>query len=351
MNNIEKRDTVSKRILFNLILVFGLIFVVCQLGESGARLRGIKPWTPDTMDMSVEPGGGFYAPHPTLGYSNLPGKFVITQHNGTYTWRATHLDSTLRITRPLETYGEGQPAKDEIWIFGCSWVYGWALNDHETLPWTLQERLRDYEIVNFGAGAYGTIHSLIQFREALERGEKPRVAVLTYAWFHNERNTYIRMWRKETAPYNELGSVLFPSARIDGSGALRYKMVEVEYAEFPFMRSSALMHAIEMFYNRNVEYHLSKTEAVTKALIREFYNLCRKEDIGFVLAGLDDYYKTVEVLNHFGRMGVPAVDISIEDFDDGYRNLPYDPHPNAGAQEIFAGKLESFLKDSMFDKN
>ncbi len=119
--------------------------------------------------------------------------------NGAYVFTATNLANTLRITHPLATY-PAPDAKKEIWIFGDSVTYGWSVNDEETFPWLLQEKFPDYEVVNFGVQGYSTLNSLIQLREALQNGKKPKLVILSYAsWV--SRKTTISLTTLTRAPW------------------------------------------------------------------------------------------------------------------------------------------------------
>ena len=65
-----------------------------------ARLTGIHPWAKADLGIHVTPGGRLFTPHPTRGYAQLPGTFVLTLDDG-YSFMLTHLPSGLRITHPL----------------------------------------------------------------------------------------------------------------------------------------------------------------------------------------------------------------------------------------------------------
>ena len=115
------------------------VFVIIT-SEIILRLKGFQPGRAVApVLIKVNPGGKLYVIDPTLGFANIPGKLTVTLSDG-YSFKVTNLPSTHRITYPLSTYGEaGQ--KEEIWIFGCSYTYGWSLNDQETFPWLLQGKI------------------------------------------------------------------------------------------------------------------------------------------------------------------------------------------------------------------
>ena len=327
------------------ILVF---IVLVSVSEGMVRLAGFTPYRVIAPAIEVNPGGKWFMKHPTLGYSNIPGKFIVTlgsvhSFNATHLPNnVTHLPTTLRITHPIDSYFNSPRQKEEIWIFGCSFSHGWGLNDQETYPWLLQERFPEYEIVNFGVGGYGTIHSLIQFREALEV-KTPKLAVLAYASFHDKRNTFIRNRRKQIILTKKLGPVSQPYALLDGQDRLQYLYADDEYREFPLMRYSALVHFIENLYN-DYEEGRYRSHAVSEALVAEMAELAKKRGVKLVVAGINERRETSEMLDFAQSHGIANVNISV-DLDVKENTLePIDGHPSPIANKQYADKLEDFLR-------
>ncbi|MEG4604841.1 SGNH/GDSL hydrolase family protein [Microcoleus sp. F6_B6] len=303
------------------------------------RVAGYKPWQIENVDVAVEPKGNFFTKDSELGYKHLPGKFKVIL-NGNYSFNATHLNNSLRITHPLNTYNLSSK-KHEIWIFGCSFTYGWSLNDSETYPWLLQEKLPKYEIVNFGVNGYGTLHSFIQFKEALKQGNKPKIAVIAYAGFHDRRNTLLRAIRKQMAAWNKLGILFQPDARLNGEHNFTYKMAKLEYHEFPLMRVSALSHFLEVNYNQ-FEEGLYKSHDVSKAIIEEFNRVAEANGVKLVVAGINT--GSAKMLEELSQEGIATADISVDLKIPANNNLPHDLHPSAIANRQYAEKLEGFLQ-------
>ena len=221
-----------------------LLFLFLAIGaELAVRVAGGRPYRLADLPVKVEPGGRFFRRHPRLGYTQIPGEYKITLPDG-YAFRVTHGANTLRITHPplLPTGAAPRPA---VWIMGCSFVHGWSLNDEDTLPWQLQQALPEFEISNFGVNGYGNLHGLLQYREFQTTQPKPVCVVATYAYFHDERNTLTRARRKAVAPYNHLGPVALPYARLAADGTLDLRREAVEYREWPLQRHSALVHFLE----------------------------------------------------------------------------------------------------------
>jgi hypothetical protein len=321
------------------------LIVIAICGEILARLSGVEPWDPRPIGVVVEPGGRYFQQHPTLGYSHLPGSFTITMPQTSLTYHVTHLPDTLRVTHPLETYAAGGSGKEEIWIFGGSFTYGWGLDDDETFPWVLQESFPEFEVVNFGVSGYGTLISLLQFEEALARGRRPRIAVIAYATFHDMRNTFLRRHRKGLVQGNRLGPLVLPYARLDAEGQLEIRMADSVYREFPLMRRSALAHLLDTFYNHRIEDRFVDSAAVTRAILTEFQGLCEENGIRLVVAGIDDWRGT-PMPGFLEERGISFVEIWVDLSDPRYVNSrDVFHHPNALAHRLYARRIEEFLRD------
>jgi lysophospholipase L1-like esterase len=317
--------------------------VALGLAELGLRAAGFRPWHVPPTDTTVVPGGRFYAPHPLLGYTHIAGKFEVTLGDG-YSFRVTHGPDTLRVTGP-PAGDDGAPRPGgELWLFGCSLTHGWSLDDGDTWPWLLQERFPDTRVVNFGVGGYGTLQSLIQFREALRHG-RPRLAVLAYASFHDARNTFLRTRRKEVAPYSSLGPLVQPYGRLDRDGRLRVEMADVTYREFPFMRQLALAHLAEAGWN-GLEARAVPSAEVTRAIIAEMAALAKANGVDFAVAFI---YERPFMTDFLRELGVPAVDMSVDLTVPGNTNEPHDIHPSARANRVYAQRLGAYLEPALRD--
>jgi hypothetical protein len=322
-------------------LVAAMLFI--PGAELISRLEGKKPWSTAQVDVVVEPDNKWVIKDDALGYVHTPGrrKCII---NKLFSFTATNRENNLRITHPLETYVSGHN-KDEIWIFGCSFTYG-LCNDNETFPWLLQERLPTYEVVNFGLGGGGTVQSLLLFEEYIKKGTRPKITVIAYASFHDERNSFLRKRMKDVAPYNNLGPIAIPYARLDHNNKLRYYKPKLEYREFPLVRYSAFMNYIEDQYNR-IEDRFVHSHDVSKALMKEFKNLCERYNTRLIIAGITGDSATKEMLEYCRQEGIAAVDISVDLGREGYTNAPYDGHPSRLANEEYAEKLYLFIESAL----
>ena len=335
-----------KRILFSVFTGVVVIVVIGVMAEAFTRMKGFTPLISTPLIISIKPPGSYFTAHPTRGWTHLPGEFKLTVA-GPYSFRVTHASNGLRITHPLDVKTEEN--KQEIWIFGCSLTHGWRLNDEETYPWLLQQDLKDYEVVNFGVDGYGSLQSLIQFQESLKARKKPAIVVFAYAWFHDPRNVLTRSWKKALFINNRLGAVNYPYGRLDANNKLVLRNEPLEYPGFPLLRYSALANLLDEKYDASLEGSYRQHE-VSRAVVDEFWNLCKANGIEFVLAGIYPDPLATEMLHDFNAKGALTVDISVDMTLQENANMPYDAHPSAKANKQFAQKLETFLRASLVDK-
>ena len=328
----------KRRLLFYAVIGLAWTILFLCVCEFTLRIMGKGSWRIGQPQEIIEPGGKLYTSHPTLGYINLPGELKITLPNG-YVFTITHSNDGLRLTHPLSH--PAASTKEEIWIFGCSLTHGWSLNDEETYPWVLQQMLPQYEIVNFAVDGYGTLQQLIQFQEALRERKKPKFAIFTYAHFHDERNTFVRHWRKNLLPVH--GRVAYPYARLDHEKGFIQSITDVEYHEFPLIRYSAFINFLEDQYN-TLEKLLRYSHKVSKSIIKKSSIVAQENDVKFIVVGIVSSRTTRDMLQYAKDEGIMATDISVDLYIKANTNLPHDLHPSARANQQYAEKLAAFLK-------
>lgn len=330
-----------KKFLFSLIICSFFITAFLSLAEVILRKEGFKPWIIPQPYVSLEPAGKYFLPDPKLGYLPRPGESKITLP-GPYSFTTTHLSNGLRITHPLNTYA-AKPKK-EIWIFGCSFTHGWSLNDQQTYPWLLQEKLPGYEVVNFGVEGYSTVQSLLQFQQTLEKGQRPALVILAYASMHDWRNTLTRAWMKIRAPARGYvpGSISLPYMRWSRDKQPELLYMPLDYHGVPLLRYSALANLLDDTYNDSLENTYHSLE-ISRVLIEDFASLCNANGTEFVVAGIMPDAVTTEMLEYLSRKGIMTVDISVDLGTWENTNLPYDSHPGARANQQYEQKLKSFL--------
>ena len=304
------------------------------------RLTKEPPWEPDLVPFKVEPGGRLYEDDPIMGYCLKPGRFTVTLADG-FPVQTTHLPSYERATGG----GEQPPGRPEIWIFGCSYTYGWSVNDGETFPWLTQQALPSFRVRNFGVPGYGDLQGLQRFREELTQGVNPKMVVLVYASFHDERNAGLRGWQKSLMRPRDgnIGPQAQPRATLDSEGNLKVSEHPEEFWELPGMRTWSIPHSLEKRWNK-IQANAVPTDKISEKIIRNLAREAEKARAGFFLVGIENDPKTESILRWWKQEGGKTADISVNMNKKGMRNDPHDCHPSPQAHRTYADQLILALK-------
>lgn len=336
-----------RRALGRLLLALGSAALVTCAGEGAARLAGLAPYRrPPQMIEAVRPGP-LLVPDPLRGYANAPGPATWeVRYAAGLTWRATHRSDGDRATRPLavEASYRGRP---RLALYGCSYTYGWSVDDEQTFPWQLQRRLPEVDVRNEAVAGYGTVQALLRLRADLaDPDAAPAVAVLVHTSLHEERNTLTGRFKKSIVSYDDQTRGLrAPFVRDARSLAVRY--APLGYVPSALARRSALANALEDARDRWERDRLPSAE-VTRALLRELAALCARRGVHLLVAGIWNDPATVAALEDLRARGVATVDIALDLSDPRNTLQPVDWHPSPAAHRIYAERLLTALRAQGF---
>ena len=136
-----------------------------------------------------------------FGYPRL-GLFEHDELSG---WRlrpgatVTHPDFNFRARYTID--GEGRRVthsaagglRPALHFIGCSWTFGWGVDDHETYPALLA---RDRRVVNWSVPGYGLGHHYLGLeRRGILRQAATDGAIVIYPWMYHHQ---CRHWRRRS---------------------------------------------------------------------------------------------------------------------------------------------------------
>jgi hypothetical protein len=204
---------VIRRRLPEILLVIGSICVCLLVGEVAARLFLPTPTRADHSAM-VEAREirktanrtvfqSLHRPDPEIGWVltsdaiRLPHRLLDAQ--GTVQYDVVY--SVMAGQRRTSATPAGGPA---LITAGCSFTFGHGLNDEDTWPWMLQEKLPDYRVINVGSMGYGTDQALLAAeREVRRHPGKTAAVVLGFGDFQIERNRCTQGWLATVYPFSK----------------------------------------------------------------------------------------------------------------------------------------------------
>jgi hypothetical protein len=150
------------------------------LSKIAHKVRGEHPEPVLSTDR-----GPLFDSDDVLGFAMRPGHYRISEKLDN---RKHEFDLTIDAHGRRATSYFPVHASKRLIVAGDSFVFGWGVYDEETIPWLLQVRLPDYEVVNLSVNSYSTIQALLQLQSAVPPVRPEDVIVILYHPLTNELN-------------------------------------------------------------------------------------------------------------------------------------------------------------------
>jgi hypothetical protein len=181
--------------------------------------------------------GPLFATDDELGFTTLPGRFRVREvaEKNTHEFDLTVVAKGRRASsyRPVN-------ASKRIFILGDSFAFGWGLEDEHTVPWLLQARLPDFEIVNMALNSYSAIQALLLLQRATPALNSGDVVIFMYHPLTNELTAMKQGVLDDLADGMEiqLGSAGLKEAKmpfgvLNSQGELEIRRVSIACAKVP----------------------------------------------------------------------------------------------------------------------
>src|SRR5262249_26695941 len=134
------------------------------LGEIGARVL-LPPPLRISHRRFVDPPVPKHIADPVLGWT-IPSQDAVYQFR--VAGRNGSVDASYTIQNGHRVTASHSMAGPIVIAAGCSFTFGLGVNDEDTWPWLLQERMPDYRVVNVGVNGYGTDQALLAAERELQ---------------------------------------------------------------------------------------------------------------------------------------------------------------------------------------
>ena len=262
----------------------------------------------------------------------------------------TVLPGGCRVTRPDYSIRQGEAgepsAREQLILLGCSFTEGEGLDDRDTLAWLAQEKLSQFEIVNFGTGGFSGCQSLLRMRQFLQESPRAKpVFVYGFVAWHEERNIahpqYV--WRLARAAKSR--SVHMPYCSVDRQGGLVFHPPEQYDALLPFSEESAVVCLVEeLYYAAKAKFRAWDQRLVSERVILQMNELAKERGARFIvfLFRLEGNVRR-HYLSFLQSRDIEYIDGFHVKQDDPAMTLA-DGHPNAAMARIWAEQLVLYLQ-------
>ena len=170
--------------------------------------------------------GPLFRTDAALGYGMNPGKYQITEKRYGLSHR---FDLTVDDSGHRAASAMASNSSKHLYVSGDSGMFGWGLNDDETVPWLLQQRFPKYDVVNLSLTSYSTVQALIELERAQPKISADDVVVLTYHPITNGFNVasdemlaFLRTgFEHQLGDSHLVSNMVIPFGSVDGGGQLQ----------------------------------------------------------------------------------------------------------------------------------
>ncbi|MBK8556320.1 MAG: SGNH/GDSL hydrolase family protein [Lewinellaceae bacterium] len=319
------------------LLLYPVAIFICL--EVAFRILGYAPFTNDDYSIQSTPKNAFVGDS-LLGIQLHPGTYTIQVNKG-LSFQTQHLDNHSR-----HVSGRQQTPTDVL-LLGCSFTYGFGVNDDQTFASLLQQAFPEMGIQNAGVIGYGSVQSLMQLKSALET-EHLKVVLLHFSSFHFMRNTLSQQYRSNLKIGYHRSSQdvdnLMTQARFPFisrcSEPITYEPWASLYANWPCRDWLATVNAIQTTVDLVTE-NPAKQRTVTACILQQMHDLCHQKGVAFGVVCLDATAETAQLKQSLND--VPWLDVHFDFNNKTLTNQPYDSHPNPAGHQRIAQAIEPFL--------
>lgn len=321
------------------ILKRGLIggLIALFLVEVLLRLFGYSPYNVHRERPIEIHGKKAVVSDPILGYRNASGIFDFKYPSGR------------KFTVRHDDFGARNPnfmTDPDISFYGCSFTYGYGVNDTETYPYFVGE-LSGKKVRNAGCNGYGLTQAYLKMQEDFENGIVPAVTVISYASFLDERTRCTPSWQQELFANKILGidkNIRIPYVS-KTKGPIHFQYIKPERQLSKMAEYSSLWYRVEKLFLKNNSEVENRNVAVS--VLEAFQKLCKKYDSQLVVVGLMDDDSTTDVLKKVKKKGMQTCQFKVDITKDQYNLFPDDGHPSPEAYKLFARTLLLHLELQM----
>ena len=334
-----------------LLLVTLSVVVTLVLAEIAVRVAS-PAWYPRTQSHQVRNGFGSKPPvnayDPELGWA-LSAKPVKGHDSGNVGVVYT-VDHGERMTSNELHSGP------MIVATGCSFSFGQGINDSDTWPWLLQERLPDYHVVNVAAMGYGTDQALLAAEREIERFPgQVQTVVLGFGVFQIDRNRCPQSWLATTCPY---GKPLFVRTgdQVQYKGQIKFRSMGTFVDSL--IDHSLFLSAVSDFVADRVVYRIEPHDGarlLTSDLMIDFARRFQSRGVQLVIVvlpflsdqGPQSRTDRDTIVGHLRAAGVPTMVVEIPRAPDGHidrRRFTVGSHPNREYNLLLVDQLTQFLR-------
>lgn len=312
----------------NLALVGGSLLVT----ELALRCLGFSPWNNRHTDTVITEFD------PEVGWRMIPATFDLQA--GKQRYQITTLPDFTRSLGDISPTSFGAPKTTLILGDSCMW--GWGLNDNQTLAANLAKRFPRERFVNAAVPGYGLTQSILRFRQ-LTRQMPASLIIIGVADYLAERDHAALSWAQNLAEHSPLSNTILPYARLN-AGKLEIVGAQPIFPELPLRDAFAIVKVLEtMTVIPSAMARESSAWEIEKALFEMLASEAKKTGTRVLLFGWRKGQNIEQFVPLWKDLGLTYLDCTSPDTDTPTGQILGDIHPNERVTSYWAGCLAGEL--------
>ena len=271
----------KKKIQNFLIVILSLFFIILVLEFFIRYVLKDGPRKELNLDLKNQPIS--FIEDSELGWKLKPGKYTFKP------WSKNGKETKLTNLIDGSRFNGIKDKKEKIIFIGGSLIQGWAVSDNKTFAWQLQEKIKNYNVKNYGVGGYGGIQSFLKLKEVLKKQKNIKLVIYGFIPHHEVRNIASGSWMYllNKASTGTQGTISLPY------GSIKNKQLKInkpkEYLRLPLGNRSALVAKIEkrILKINSLKRSYQQTE-ISKKVILNMKKISEDNGANFVLLKLNE---------------------------------------------------------------
>jgi hypothetical protein len=314
-----------------------VVSVVVALGvaELAARLL-----LPSDVPPPVEGEANVIEADAELGWRNRPGGHVVRHRTGGRTYPVTVTVGADGARLPGLPRPAAPPSTADVAVIGCSYTFGWGVNDDETYAAILARRFPRYRVVNLASNAYGTYQALLSLERRYRDRPAPKLVIYGFLAHHADRNVVTAQWQRILTVMRRAVAIDVPYVSVTERG----KLVRHPPALFGTPWPCAVSVLCRSAYHLGrmwLDPGSAQKEAAMRALFLSLQEWAGARGARLLVALLDRT-DTPRYEAFLTARGIPYVKA-----ESDYAMLPYDGlHPGPEFHADVADRLERAMRAS-----
>ena len=256
---------IDKVLFRSLLVIFGIIS-----SELILRVFGYIPWV--DIPSNQKPENKVMEQDSELGWIPRAGIFRPVLRDG------SQITITINSDRTRKTSNKEIEASKKLIVLGDSVIFGYGVNDEDSMWWLVQERLPNIKVMNYSVAGYGILQNLLRFKREFNNVDLTgSIVVIGHGEYLIPRDIADPTWIESISEFTEKHNLNMPYADLDNNNQLKIVTNEQYYLELPLRDNLASMRIFEILLSSlKAKNRLARASDISQLVVTELVREIKK---------------------------------------------------------------------------